>query len=173
MKTIKKKNQLILSATELFNKQGYNATGIDQIVEHANVATMTLYRNFKSKEKLIESVLLRREILYFNYLFDNEDLSIENIVVRHLNWLENYHSNGCLFLKANEEYQNKNEEITKIVKQHKINLLNKLNDILKNEEMSFKIMMVLEGSTSMAEYIGIDIVRKTTLKLMKDVIKDV
>lgn len=97
MKTIKKKDQLILSATELFNKQGYNATGIDQIVEHANVATMTLYRNFKSKEKLIESVLLRREILYFSYLFDNEDLSIENIVVRHLNWLENYHSNGCLF----------------------------------------------------------------------------
>lgn len=77
------------------------------------------------------------------------------------------------FLKANEEYQNKNVEITKIVKQHKINLFNKLNDILKNEEMSFKIMMVLEGSTSMAEYIGIDIVRKTTLKLMKDVIKDV
>lgn len=38
MKTIKKKDQLILSATELFNKQGYNATGIDQIVEHANVA---------------------------------------------------------------------------------------------------------------------------------------
>lgn len=170
---INKKDQLIFSATELFNNQGYNATGIDQIVEHANVATMTLYRNFKSKEKLIEAVLMRREILYFNYLFDSDELAIDDIVTRHLNWLENHRSNGCLFLRANEEYQNKNEEITRIVKQHKNKLLNKLNFILKCERNSFKILMVLEGSTSMAEYLGMDTVRQTTLELIKDVIEDV
>ncbi|MCO4097483.1 TetR/AcrR family transcriptional regulator [Macrococcoides canis] len=173
MEKIKKKDQLILSATELFNEQGYNATGIDQIVEHANVATMTLYRNFNSKEKLIESVLRERERLYFRYLFDNEELAIENVVIRHLNWLEQYHSNGCLFLRANEEYQNKNEQIARIVKQHKIQLLNKLNFILKCEKISFKVLIVLEGSTSMAEYIDMDTVRKTTLGLIKGVIEDV
>lgn len=168
-----KKELLILSATELFNKQGYGSTSIDEIVEHANVATMTLYRNFKSKEKLIEAVLMKRESVYFSYLFDNEELAIENIVIRHLNWLEEYHSNGCLFLRANEEYQNKNEEITRIVKQHKIQLLNRLNSIIKSEESSYKVLIVLEGSTSMAEYIGMDIVRQTTLELLKDVIEDV
>lgn len=173
MEKIKKKDQLILSATELFNEQGYNATGIDQIVEHANVATMTLYRNFNSKEKLIESVLMERERLYFRYLFDNEELAVEDIVIRHLRWLEQYHSNGCLFLRANEEYKNKNEQIARIVKQHKIQLLKKLNFILKSEEISFKVLIVLEGSTSMAEYIEMDTVRQTTLELIRDVIEGV
>jgi len=60
-KLTKKQEQLIYSANQLFDKQGFSATGIDQIIQASNVATMTLYRNYKSKDDLIVAVLKYRE----------------------------------------------------------------------------------------------------------------
>ncbi len=55
-----KKDQLLDTAETLFVRDGYVATGINQITEEADVATMTLYNNFKNKEQLIVAMLERR-----------------------------------------------------------------------------------------------------------------
>jgi len=49
----KKKKQIIDAATTLFCEHGYQATGIDKVIEKAGIAKMTLYSHFKSKEELI------------------------------------------------------------------------------------------------------------------------
>lgn len=52
-----KREAVLETAERLFEKQGYLATGINQITRDAEVAPMTLYNNFKNKDALILAVL--------------------------------------------------------------------------------------------------------------------
>ncbi|WP_431198834.1 TetR/AcrR family transcriptional regulator [Mucilaginibacter sp. P19] len=57
MKTSAVRNQIVETASRLFYKQGYNATGINQIIEEAGVAKASLYQHFHSKEDLLVEYL--------------------------------------------------------------------------------------------------------------------
>ncbi|MBL7881826.1 MAG: helix-turn-helix transcriptional regulator, partial [Chryseobacterium gambrini] len=46
------KERIIETTFELFAKQGYNSTGINQIIAEAKVAKASFYQYFKSKEEL-------------------------------------------------------------------------------------------------------------------------
>ena len=50
MKTIEE--HLIETASELFYKQGYSLTGINEVIKEANIAKATLYNYYKSKDEL-------------------------------------------------------------------------------------------------------------------------
>jgi AcrR family transcriptional regulator len=47
------KERIISTTFELFAKQGYNSTGINQIISEANVARASFYQYFKSKEDYV------------------------------------------------------------------------------------------------------------------------
>jgi AcrR family transcriptional regulator len=53
-----------VTAHTLFCRYGMRGVGIDRIVDEANVAKRTLYRQFHSKEELVVAVLERREALW-------------------------------------------------------------------------------------------------------------
>ena len=50
--TLTPKERILATAYTLFYKQGYNVTGINQILEEAKVAKASLYQHFGSKEEL-------------------------------------------------------------------------------------------------------------------------
>ncbi len=52
-----KRELIVTTALRLFAEQGFNSTGIDQIVEVAGVSKKTLYNHFRSKDELILAVL--------------------------------------------------------------------------------------------------------------------
>ncbi len=54
------RERILASAYELFSHRGVRAVGVDEIVEHAGVARMTLYRQFGSKDELVLAFLERR-----------------------------------------------------------------------------------------------------------------
>jgi AcrR family transcriptional regulator len=54
------RDQIIATATRLFLSQGYNQTGINQIIEEAKVAKASLYYHFPSKEDLGVAYIKRR-----------------------------------------------------------------------------------------------------------------
>ncbi|TPQ31989.1 TetR family transcriptional regulator [Bradyrhizobium guangdongense] len=51
------RGRLLSAATQLFCKNGINATGIDAIIEQAGTAKTTLYKLFGSKTNLVNAVL--------------------------------------------------------------------------------------------------------------------
>ena len=57
MKRHEKRAHLVDVAAALFNRMGYHAAGIDQVIAEAGIAKTTLYRHFRSKEDLIVAVL--------------------------------------------------------------------------------------------------------------------
>jgi AcrR family transcriptional regulator len=58
------RERILAAAYELFSRRGVRAVGVDEIVERAGVARMTLYRQFGSKDELVLAFLSRREQLW-------------------------------------------------------------------------------------------------------------
>jgi AcrR family transcriptional regulator len=55
------RDRIVRTAYDLFSHHGIRAVGIDRIVAEADVAKMTLYRHFASKDALVLEVLRVRE----------------------------------------------------------------------------------------------------------------
>ncbi len=127
----KKKQDLLQHAEILFYQNGFHAIGLKRIVNEAGVALMTLYNHFGSKEDLILEVLKNREMRYFSLLnaavtrkITEGSLSIALLLAEaHMKWQRDHGTNGCMFLRAKEEYSFENEEIVGQVVAHKNNLI--------------------------------------------------
>ncbi|NNL15114.1 MAG: TetR/AcrR family transcriptional regulator [Flavobacteriaceae bacterium] len=62
------KSRLIETASELFYQNGYNNTGINEVIEKANVAKASLYMHFKTKDALCLAYLNHKEEQFYNKL---------------------------------------------------------------------------------------------------------
>ena len=60
MKQAGVRERIIETASRLFYYNGYNQTGINQIIEEANVAKASMYVHFRSKEDIAVAYLQRR-----------------------------------------------------------------------------------------------------------------
>ena len=56
----------------MFHKQGFNSTGINQIIEEAKVAKASFYQHFKSKEDLCVAFLEKRHSFWFDELLNTQ-----------------------------------------------------------------------------------------------------
>lgn len=111
MKRAEKRGHLLDVATELFNRHGYHATGIDQVIAESGVAKTTLYRHFKSKEDLIVAVLERLDERFREQMREYVDASRASSDEKLLatfdfltQWFEDGDFYGCPFVSAAGEY---------------------------------------------------------------------
>ena len=155
----KKEESILIGATELFSKFGYHAVGVDSIVENANVAKMTLYKFFPSKDILIEKTLVRRSLILQQDITDSVSKArspmgrIKSVFDWHEKWLTSPGFNGCMFIKASEEFPEPDSPIKEASQLHKnwmtaylIELLNELR-IANIHKIAKYIVVVLEGLT--------------------------
>ena len=56
-----RRDHLVDTATKLFCKQGFRATGIDTVLAESGVAKKTLYNHFRSKDELIIAALQKKD----------------------------------------------------------------------------------------------------------------
>jgi AcrR family transcriptional regulator len=59
------KERILDTASRLFYHQGYNSTGINQIIAEAGIAIGSLYKHYPSKTDLLYHYLEQQEIEYF------------------------------------------------------------------------------------------------------------
>lgn len=123
-----KKNHLISCARRLFESEGFNATGIDRILEEAGVAKMTLYNNFGSKDMLIVAVLndtshdiLKRLTQSVAHLSDPYE-QILGIFDALAEWHDSEDFCGCMFQAAVAEFPDPESEPSKAAQMHLIRL---------------------------------------------------
>lgn len=108
------KKQLIMEkASELFAKQGFKATSVQQITEHCGISKGALYLSFNSKDELISSIIdhyMSQVTANFDYIVshsDKEDLLYD--FYREYYHFFNKHANiAKIFIK---ETQSLNEEL--------------------------------------------------------------
>lgn len=150
-----KKEELLNKAEALFYEHGFHGVGLKQVISEANVAVMTLYNHFDSKEDLILEILKRREERYFSCL-EAATKQTEKPAVKlakgHIKWLVEYGSRGCMFLRAKEEFgADPDNKIVQFVHQHKQRLLQYFCQCGLDKEDALKLMLLFEGITALVE----------------------
>ncbi|NSL90746.1 TetR/AcrR family transcriptional regulator [Chitinophaga sp. Mgbs1] len=134
------RQRLLDTATELFFRQGYHATGINQVIQEAGVARASLYQHFSSKEALLEAFLEHRHEAWFKGLraFTDKVSKPKDKVLAAFDFLvhmnEQEHFRGCAFLNILSEITDEDAGALHIIQEHKKDLRRYLADILSKEK---------------------------------------
>ena len=113
-----KRQEIIDQAYRLFYAGGFHATGVDAVMADTGISKRTLYKYFPSKEHLIEAVLAK-------YGRDVDDMLLKPALARSSDPREQIRAlfdvrreamdgskcQGCLAMKAADEYAGKHEGI--------------------------------------------------------------
>lgn len=158
-----KKEPLVETAADLFEKNGYHATGIDKILEASGVAKMTLYNHFKSKEDLIVAALELRDERFKTWFKDRVEALADNPRDQLLamfdvleEWFESDGFVGCMFLAAAGEYGDANHPIHQQAAKHKRSIydytvsLAKAAGALDARALAQQLLVLQEGATAVA-----------------------
>ena len=111
--------RILSTASELFYKQGYRATGINEIIKSSGVAKATLYNHFPAKDDLCMAYLTGMSetlINYFELAIDSAEGTVERFlaVVASLEpWLIETEFRGCVFLNIAAEIPDYNNPLRK------------------------------------------------------------
>lgn len=153
----KTKEKILKTASYLFHKQGYNSTGINQIIEEADIAKATLYQHYKSKEELAIAYLTSRHTDWMKQLNEfikkgkntKEKLLLSFDFIVYMNEKENYQ--GCCFLNMLTEIQPENKNIYNVIINHKKNLISFFSSLLANKSPEFQKHIYLLFESALIE----------------------
>jgi len=145
------KERILDKAFILFHKQGYNSTGINQIIEEAKVAKASFYQHFKSKEDLCVAFLNQRHEYWFCELekFASKEKNQKSKIEASFDFLiymnEKENFRGCSFLNLLSEIPSDNTKVLSVIQNHKSDLRNYFRNFIENELMADHIYLLFES----------------------------
>ncbi len=163
MKESAVKERILGTASRLFYEQGYHVTGINQIIEVADIARASLYNHYPSKTDLLLAYLDSTHASWFTELDSflkpiesprEKLLAIFDFRIQRQIKLK---FKGCHFNKIAAEASD-DQEVLSRVKAHKQRLRNVIYDlvsqttqrrsILDNEKLADTLFLLLEGGVA-------------------------
>lgn len=164
-----KKQHLIECARHLFETEGFHTTGIERILDVADVAKMTLYNNFGSKDMLIVAVLhdasedmlskLKQSVSHLQDPYEQ----ILGVFDALAGWYNSEGFCGCMFQAAVAEFPDPDSEPAKAAKAHLGRLIQLFNDMCIRAELddaptlSSMLAMIASGANCTARQIRTDL----------------
>lgn len=127
---------IISSAGELFYSQGYNSTGVNEIIKKCDIAKATLYSHFKSKEDICVAYLNQRHNAFMerfkSYVDQRNESKIQLLAIfdllRDMYLEEDFQ--GCWGLKTLGELSPEQTTILSVIQQQKKELLLYLGEVV-------------------------------------------
>jgi AcrR family transcriptional regulator len=152
------KEKILAAAGRLFYEQGYNSTGINQVLQEAGVAKASLYSHFGSKEELGLAYLKEARTAWFAGITAMVDkktdaadrlLAVFDFLERQLP-LQQF--KGCRFINILAEIGDSQPEMQQQVLEHKRKLRRYLHQLLaavpeqEDASMADTIYLLFEGA---------------------------
>lgn len=154
------RQRIVETAERLFYAEGIRAVGIDRIIAEADVAKMTLYNHFSSKDDLILAVVEFRESKF--------DAMFEKWMERHTkagldrlhaffaalkDWFKSRGFRGCMFINTCAELADAKHPASRFSVKHKVRFHALLRQIIVTElgetvanSMTPAIALLVEGA---------------------------
>lgn len=167
MKRAQKREHLIEVATELFNRFGYHAAGIDRVIAQAGIAKTTLYRHFGSKDELIVAVLRRVDERFRDAMRQAVDTSARKPRQKLLatfdyleGWFKDASFYGCPFMSAAGEYGERLSPVFQEAVLHKRLMIAYFEELVRAAKLNDprrlaeEINLLHEGATAVAHITG-------------------
>ena len=155
----KARQRIVETAERLFYAVGIRSVGIDRIIAEAEVAKMTLYNHFSSKDDLILAVLQYREEK-FGKMFERwmerhvkkGTDRLEAFFAALKNWFESPGFRGCAFINAVVELADARHPASQFSAEHKERFHQMLREIItetggtKAASVAPAIALMVEGA---------------------------
>ena len=167
MKRAQKREHLIDVAAELFNRLGYRAAGVDQVIAEAGIAKTTLYRHFKSKEDLIVAVLERIDEKFRDdmriYVDEHSTSADDQLLVTFdflARWFDDGEFYGCPFINAAGEYSGRSNPVFHAAVLHKRLMVAYFEELARTagaedpKRLAEEINLLHEGAIAVAHITG-------------------
>ncbi len=155
---------IIDTASDLFYNNGYNLTGINEVIKEAGIAKATLYSHFKSKDELCSAYLQHKHGTFLE-AFDtyvNDVPKGKKRITAIFDFLKEFYEsegfNGCWCINTISEIPKEKIELRTEIKNQKNEfrdvLLNIIKDSLpelkpkKKKELANQIYLLYEGAVS-------------------------
>ncbi|NSL85938.1 TetR/AcrR family transcriptional regulator [Chitinophaga solisilvae] len=122
---LKVRDRILQVAADLFYRQGYNQTGINQIIAEADIAIGSLYNHFPSKNDLLMAYLEQEDTTWFEQFeqFSRQAGTPREKILRFIDFRieQQQHSGfcGCPFVKIIAEAGTHDPVLTAFVQSHK------------------------------------------------------
>ena len=136
MKKSAVRQKILDTASKLFYQNGYNRTGINEVIAESGIAKATLYHHFKSKEDLCVAYLAYKnetfltEIEAFSREMQRGEAQILAIFDFLSKFFENGDFNGCWCIRTVAEIPKDNLKIRSEIQQHKEDFLRLIRSLL-------------------------------------------
>lgn len=172
------RERILLTAHELFYREGIRATGVDRVIAESGVAKLTFYRHFPSKNELVMTYLAQRHERWMEWF--------GNALVRHrpshglawralppalAEWLGHKQFRGCAFINATTELGGALPEAADVCRQHKQAMVAAIAALLppsrQRQRQSKAIAIAVDGAIVQAQS-GAD--RKEILRAFDDLL---
>lgn len=171
----RKKDHLVQTALDLFDRDGFTATGIDKILAAAGVAKMTLYNNFKSKDQLIVATLQSRDLAWrawFEKTVEelaaaapggagaNPSARLTGLFDALEAWFNQRGFRGCIFQKASAEFPARKGPIRAAILDHKMQVFAFVRDLCEQAGaadpivLAGELYLLMEGAIVSAQVTG-------------------
>tara|TARA_R110000796_G_scaffold183498_1_gene299924 strand:+ start:58795 stop:59364 length:570 start_codon:yes stop_codon:yes gene_type:complete len=136
MKKSELREHIIKVASELFYANGYNTTGINEIIANAGIAKATLYSHFKSKDELCIAYLKNMNQVFMDdldaFITSKKEIKLQLLGIfdflREFYYKPNF--NGCWSIKCIAEIGKENHAVRQEIQNQKTGLLSYLKDII-------------------------------------------
>ncbi|MVM31375.1 TetR family transcriptional regulator [Spirosoma sp. HMF4905] len=158
-------DKILDTAERLFYAQGYSNTGINQVIEEADIAKASLYKHFDTKTDLLVAYIQRTHERWFNRIENavNEVADPKDKLLalfdHHVERQEIRQFGGCPFIKANDEAGTSDPRVLaeiQLTKQHSKDFIKTLvvnsghKKLLTDQELAELIFITLEGAIAAA-----------------------
>lgn len=133
--SVSPRERLMDAATRLFCKNGINATGIDAIIAEAGTAKTTLYKNFKSKDELVDAVLTAESETWRGWFIAAIERAktprqkLDSIFPALKDWFAQEAYYGCIFINAVGEHSKDETRLRDITMRHKSFILSHITSL--------------------------------------------
>lgn len=120
------RDRILLTAHDLFYRDGIRATGIDLVISESGVAKLTFYRHFPSKNELVLSVLDHRHERWMAWFTEaltrhhhRNKHPLEALVPTLAEWFHDENFRGCAFINTATELGGMLPEVVTACRRHK------------------------------------------------------
>ncbi|MES1923828.1 helix-turn-helix domain-containing protein [Salinisphaera sp. T31B1] len=149
--------QLLSAAERLFDRDGFNATGMGRLVRESKLSSRTVYKHIGNKNALMARVLAARQQRFFE---QTDFTSTTTLFASLRNWSATEGARGCLFFRALAETGGDIRDIADEVTAYHRMLRARIADLVAREtgtvddDLTDQILALFEGATAAATYRG-------------------
>ncbi len=152
------RERILLTALDLFYREGIRATGIDRVIAESGVAKVTFYRHFPSKNDLICEFLEYRHLQWMAWFTDalaRHGGDANALCPALAEWFQDAGFRGCAFINSVAELGTALPAVVAISRRHKQDLANAIAGLMPHSRFSKRdgqdLALAVDGAITRAQ----------------------